>query len=142
MKTQPTTADVGEYLASRTKGSQIEDCQAIIRLMTKVTGDAPVMWGPSIVGFGRYKYKYATGREGEWPVVGFAVRQSDLVAYVMAEDADQLALLSRLGRHKMGKSCLYFKRLSDLDLDVFEAILRGSIHAVRLLHGPDPRTQA
>ncbi len=142
MKTQPTTADVAEHLATRAKGTQVGDCKALIALLERVTGDTATMWGPSIVGFGRYKYKYATGREGEWPIAGFAVRQSDLVLYVLADDEEQTVLRGRLGRHKMGKSCLYFKRLSDLDMEVLEALLRGSIRGVRERFGPDPRTGA
>jgi hypothetical protein len=93
------------------------------------------MWGPSIVGFGSYHYTYESGRTGEAPLAGFAIRGRDLVVYVLADTDKQRALLSTLGKHKMGKSCLYFKRLADLDLAVFEQLVVESMAEVKRRHG-------
>jgi hypothetical protein len=93
------------------------------------------MWGPSIVGFGSYRYTYESGHTGEAPRVGFAIRGRELVVYVIAEGKEQKALLARLGRHRMGKSCLYFRSLADLDRPVFEQLVRNSVAEVKRRHG-------
>lgn len=93
------------------------------------------MWGPSIVGFGSYTYKYESGHSGQAPLAGFAVRGRELVVYLSCEGTGQMDLLARLGKHKMGKSCLYFKRLSDLDTRVLEQLIAGSVHEVQRRHG-------
>lgn len=92
------------------------------------------MWGPSIVGFGSYSYKYESGRTGESCLTGFAVRGKELVVYLVAESPEQQALLARLGKHKMGKACLYFKRLADLDAKVLEALVAASVAETRRRH--------
>ena len=89
------------------------------------------MWGPSIVGYGSYTYRYESGRSGDACLTGFAVRGKDLVVYLIAENSVQVDLLAKLGRHKMGKACLYFKRLADLDVKVLEALIAGSVAEVR-----------
>jgi hypothetical protein len=89
------------------------------------------MWGPSIVGFGSYRYTYDSGHSGEAPLTGFAIRGRELVVYLVAEDDEQKALLSRLGPHKIGKSCLYFKRLADLDRSVLQKLVAASVAGVR-----------
>jgi hypothetical protein len=93
------------------------------------------MWGPSIVGYGSYRYTYESGRTGEAPLAGFAIRGRELVVYLMAEGQKQRSLLSKLGKHKMGKSCLYFKQLADLDMLVLEKLVVGSIADVRRRYG-------
>jgi hypothetical protein len=93
----------------------------------RVTGQPPKMWGPSIVGYGSYTYRYDSGRTGDACLVGFAVRGKELVVYLLAEDPVQIGLLAKLGKHRMGKSCLYFKRLADLDVEVLEALMAGSV---------------
>ena len=93
------------------------------------------MWGPSIVGFGAYRYTYESGRTGEAPLAGFAIRGRELVIYVDAERDEQKLLLTRLGLHKMGKSCLYFKRLADLDRPMLEALVAGSVAEVKRRYG-------
>ncbi len=93
------------------------------------------MWGPSIVGFGSYKYRYESGRTGESSLTGFAIRGKELVVYLAAESSEQIALLSRLGPHKIGKSCLYFKRLADLDAQVLEQLVSGSVAELKRRHG-------
>ena len=130
-KTKPTNASVEDYIASRATAQQRVDCEGLTALLLKVTGEPPTMWGPSIVGFGVYRYTYASGRTGEMPVVGFAIRGRELVLYLTAECDAQRALLARLGPHRMGKSCLYVKRLADLDVGVLEQLVEGSVAEVR-----------
>jgi hypothetical protein len=109
-------------------------------LLQRVTGEKPCMWGPSIVGFGSYRYPLASGKLGESCATGFAVRGKELVVYLVAEGQDQPALLARLGRYKLGKSCLYFKRLADLDQEVLEQLVAGSLAEVRR-RGPGCRLE-
>lgn len=134
-KTKPTGADVEEYLASKASEDQQADCRRVSALLAKVTGQRPKMWGPSIVGFGSYKYQYESGHSGEAPLTGFAVRGRELVVYLMAETETQRALLGTLGKHKMGKSCLYFKKLSDLDEAVLAKLVAGSVEGIKRRHG-------
>jgi len=130
-KTKPTGVSVDAYLASKASSEQLADCKAIMAMCKRVTKEQPRMWGPSIVGYGRYTYTYESGRSGDTCLVGFAVRGKELVVYVLAESPGQLDLLSRLGKHKMGKSCLYFKRLADLDAKVLEALIAQSVAEIR-----------
>ncbi|MBL8346254.1 MAG: DUF1801 domain-containing protein [Rubrivivax sp.] len=134
-KTQPTEASVAEYIASRASAEQSPDCARLTALLKKVTKHEPRMWGPSIVGFGSYRYKYDSGREGESCLTGFAIRKSELVVYLTAESKEQAGLLTQLGKHKMGKACLYFKRLADLDTAVLEKLVAGSVAEIRRRHG-------
>lgn len=136
-KTKPTDASVDAYLASRATPEQLVDCKRIVSICERLTKQPPKMWGPSIVGFGSYTYTYDSGHSGDACLVGLAVRGRELVVYVTAESAEQLALLARLGRHRMGKSCLYVKRLADLDVDVLEALIAGSVAEVERRY---PRT--
>jgi len=133
-KTQPTEASVAEYIASRASEAQSQDCTRLTALLKKVTKHEPRMWGPSIVGFGSYRYKYDSGREGESCLTGFAIRKAELVVYLTAESKEQASLLPQLGKHKMGKSCLYFKRLSDLDTTVLEKLVAGSVAEIQRRH--------
>lgn len=130
-KTKPTSASVEAYLASKASPEQLTDCEAVMAMCQRVTKQQPKMWGPSIVGYGSYTYKYASGHSGDACLTGFAVRGKDLVVYVMADNPEQVDLLARLGKHKMGKACLYFKRLSDLDVKVLEALIAGSVAEVK-----------
>ena len=134
-KTKPTGASVEDYIASRANEQQRADCQQLMALLKKITKQRPKMWGPSIVGYGSYRYTYQSGRTGEAPLTGFAIRGRELVVYLMAEDDRQKALLARLGKHSMGKSCLYFKRLADLDKSVLEQLVARSIADVRRRYG-------
>jgi hypothetical protein len=129
-KTKPTGASVDAYLASRASPGQLADCRTIMDMCKRVTKQQPRMWGPSIVGFGSYTYRYESGHSGDACLTGFAVRGKELVVYLIAENAEQVELLARLGRHRMGKSCLYFKRLTDLDVRVLEALIAGSVAEV------------
>ena len=134
-KTKPTKASVEAYIASRANDQQRADCKALIALLNKLTGKPPYMWGPSIVGFGSYSYTYESGHSGEAPLTGFAIRGRDLVVYLMAEDARQKALLAKVGKHKMGKSCFYFKQLADLDKSILEQLVTSSIANVKKRYG-------
>ena len=126
-KTKPTDASVEDYIAVRGSEQQRADCRELIALLRRATRRPPRMWGPSIVGFGSYRYTYESGRTGEAPLAGFAIRGRELVIYMAPEQDEQKSLLSRLGPHRMGKSCLYFKRLADLDRSVLEQLVAGSM---------------
>jgi hypothetical protein len=134
-KTKPTDASVGDYIASRANERQRADCRKLMALLKAVTRQSPIMWGPSIVGFGAYRYTYQSGRTGAAPLTGFAIRGRELVVYLDAEGARQKSLLSRLGRHKMGKVCLYFKQLADLDPSVLKQLVTNSVAEVRRRYG-------
>jgi hypothetical protein len=134
-KTKPTDASVEDYIAERGSEQQRADCRQLIALLKKVTKQPPRMWGPSIVGFGSYKYTYESGHSGEAPLAGFAIRGRELVVYVAPEHEGRKALLARLGPHKIGKSCLYFKRLADLDLSVLQELVAGSIADAKRRYG-------
>jgi len=134
-KTRFTNASVEDYIASRANEQQRSDCRELMALLRRITGQPPRMWGPSIVGYGLYRYTYESGHTGEAPVTGFAIRGRQLVVYLLAEGDRQQSLLSRLGRHKMGRSCLYFKRLADLDKSVLEQLVANSVADVARRYG-------
>ena len=134
-KTKPTGASVEGYIASRANAQQRTDCRELMALFKKVTRHSPRMWGPSIVGYGSYRYTYESGRTGEAPLAGFAIRGRELVVYLVADGEGQRSLLSKLGQHKLGKTCLYFKRLADLDRSALEQLVIGSVAAVKRRHG-------
>lgn len=134
-KTHATQASVEDYLASRASEQQLSDCRRLMALLGKVTAQEPKMWGPSIVGYGAYRYVYESGRTGEAPLVGFAIRGRELVVYLFAEEPEQVALLATLGKHKMGKSCLYFKQLADLDVAVLESLVVNSVKEAKRRYG-------
>lgn len=133
-KTKPTSANVEDYLAAKASPAQLADCKALMALLKKVTKQSPKMWGPSIVGYGSYSYKYESGRSGESCLTGFAVRGKEFVVYLVAESQVQQALLAKLGKHKMGKACLYFKCLADLDMSVLEALVCESVAETKRRH--------
>ena len=134
-KTKPTDGSVEDYIASRASEQQRVDCKELMALLEKVTQQQPRMWGPSIIGYGSYKYTYESGRTGEAPLAGFAIRGRELVVYLVAEGDKQKSLLSKVGKHRIGKSCLYFKRLADLDTSVLEKLVVGSISEVKRRYG-------
>lgn len=127
LKTKPTGDDVTTFLDAVADPQRREDCHTLRGLMERVTGAEARMWGPSIVGFGSYHYVYESGREGDWFLTGFSPRKGDLTLYIMAGFDRYEALMARLGKHKTGKSCLYVKRLADLDLDVLEELVTRSV---------------
>ena len=126
-KTKPTNASVETYLASRASPEQLTDCNAIMAMCNRITRQQAKMWGPSIVGYGSYTYCYESGHSGQACLAGFAVRGKQLVVYLDCESPAQVSLLAKLGKHKMTKSCLYFKRLADLDVKILEALIAGSV---------------
>lgn len=130
-KTTPTDSSIDEYLASRATPEQLTDCRAIMAMCKRVTKQSPKMWGPSIVGYGSYTYKYESGHTGQSCLAAFAIRGRDLVVYLSCESPAQVELLAKLGKHKMGKGCLYFKRLADLDTGVLEALVTESVADTR-----------
>lgn len=134
-KTKPTDASVANYIAARANEQQRIDCDALMMLFEKMTGHPAKMWGPSIVGHDSYRYTYESGRSGEAPLAAFAIRGRELVVYLDCEGDRQELLLSKLGKHKMGKSCLYFKQLSDLDAAVFAQLVETSVAETRRRHG-------
>ncbi|HKR67011.1 MAG TPA: DUF1801 domain-containing protein [Thermoanaerobaculia bacterium] len=134
-KTRFTDASVEDYITRRGTEQQRADCRELIALLEKITRQSPRMWGPSIVGFGSYRYTYASGHSGEAPLASFAIRGRELVIYLIAEDDEQKSFLSILGPHKIGKSCLYFKRLADLDPAVLQKLITGSVTKLRQRHG-------
>jgi hypothetical protein len=134
-KTKPTDASIEDYIAARGSDQQRADSRALMALLEHVTQQPPRMWGPSIVGFGSYRYTYESGHTGEAPVTGFAIRGRELVLYLMAQNDEAKSLLSALGPHRMTKSCLYFKRLADLDGSVLEQLVTNAVADVRRRHG-------
>lgn len=133
-KTRATGASVDDYIASRANAQQQADCRKLMALFRKITGKPPRMWGPSIVGFDSYRYTNSSGRPNDVPLACFAIRGRDLVVYLYAEGPKQKALLARVGKHSMGKSCLYFRQLADLDTSVLEQLVLGSIAEFKALY--------
>lgn len=127
LKTQKTSASVTHFLNQVEDDERRKDCKTLLRMMKSATGARAAMWGASIVGFGSYHYKYASGREGDWFLTGFSPRRGDLTLYIMPGFERYKDLLSRLGKHKTGKSCLYIKRLSDVDMTVLEQLVSESV---------------
>ncbi|MFY9618486.1 MAG: DUF1801 domain-containing protein [Pyrinomonadaceae bacterium] len=134
LKTKPNKLSVDKFIKSQPDEQVRKDCAVISKLMSEATGEKPKMWGPSIIGFGSYHYKYATGREGDMPIIGFSPRKQNLTLYVwmgFEEDAD---LWKKLGKHTTSKSCLYIKRLSEVDLPTLKKIIKVSVKRLRT-HG-------
>ncbi len=130
-KTIPTDLNVQAFLNAYTDEVRRTDANALTKLMRKVTGKEPAMWGPSIVGFDSYHYRYESGREGDMPIVGFSPRKAANVLYGALEVEGADALLAQLGRHTTGKGCLYIKKLADIDMTVLETLLRNAVTAKR-----------
>lgn len=136
IKTKFTSASVADYIASRASTAQQRaDCKQLMAMFGRITGKRAKMWGPSIVGFGSYKYTYDSGHSGEAALGAFAIRGRDLVVYVIADKDKLKPMLSKLGKHRMGKSCLYFRQLADLDTSVLEQIVGDSIAGVQRRYG-------
>jgi hypothetical protein len=134
-KTKPTKLSVDRFIKSQPDEQVRKDCAVISKLMSEATGGEPKMWGTSIVGFGTYHYKYATGREGDMPIVGFSPRKQNLTLYVLWYGFEEQAdLLKKLGKHTTGKWCLYIKRLSDVDLPTLKKIIKVSVKRLKT-HG-------
>lgn len=127
LKTKATAMRVDDFIAAVPDAAQRADAQAICAMLERLSGEPATMWGPSIIGFGRYHYRYDSGHEGEMCRIGFSPRKGQTVLYVLCGDPGEAELTARLGKHKTGKSCLYIKRLSDIDGDVLEALCARSL---------------
>lgn len=127
LKTKKNEASVQDYIDGIDDENRRADCMAVMDVMRKVTGAEPAMWGDSIVGFGSYHYKYASGREGDWFETGFSSRKESLTLYIMSGFSRYEELMAKLGKYKTGKSCLYLKKLDDVDRDVLEELIRESV---------------
>lgn len=126
-KTNATDESVAAFLAKIGDEQRRKDCLVVLDLMKQATAAEPKMWGSSIVGFGSYKYRYASGREGEWPIIGFSPRKNDLTLYIMPGFEVFETLLAKLGKHTTGKSCLYIKKLDDVDIPVLQRLILNSV---------------
>lgn len=125
-KTKPTAISVADFIAAVPDPRRREDAEAVCALIEEATGLAPVMWGPTIVGFGAYHYRYDSGHEGDAALVGFSPRKANLVLYMTLGD-DREAMLARLGKHRSGAGCIYVNRLSDVDASVIAEMAQASV---------------
>ena len=128
LKTKPTEIRVEEFLEGIADTQRRQDCTTIVTLMQEATGAEPKMWGPSIVGFGDYHYKYASGREGDWFQVGFSPRKQNLTLYILSPAPECEALLQQLGKHKQSGSCLHIKALNAVDIEILKALIQLAVH--------------
>ncbi len=126
-KTKATNVSVESFLDAVEPAQRCEDARAVCAMMARVSGEPPKMWGPSIVGFGSYHYKYDSGREGDMARIGFSPRKAALVLYLVDGFPRHAELLARLGKHSTGKSCLYINKLADVDQGVLEELMRSSL---------------
>ncbi len=131
LKTRRTRQNVTDFLNAIPEEGKRRDAFAICAMMEAITGDKPTMWGSSIVGFGSYHYVYASGREEDWPVLGFSPRKESLTLYLSSGFKNYGELLDKLGRHKTGKVCLYIKKLADVDLSVLKEMLAQSVESMQ-----------
>ena len=131
LKTKKNDLNVDKFLNSVTDPKRRTDCFDVLSLMKEVTGEEPCMWGNSIVGFGDYHYKYKSGREGDWFLIGFSPRKQYLTLYIMAGFDHYEDLLTKLGKYKTGKSCLYLKRLSDVNSEILKTLASESVKFVK-----------
>jgi hypothetical protein len=130
LKTKPSDASVERFLAAIEDEARRADCRALVRIMKEATGSPPRMWGSSIVGFGDYHFKYASGREGDWFLTGFSPRKQDLTLYVMGGFENHRDLMEKLGKFKTGKGCLYLKRLDDAHLPTLKRLILRSVKQI------------
>ena len=131
LKTTQNEKSVKEFIASVEYEQRQKDANTLLKLFNRVTGMKPKMWGTSIIGYGRYEYKYESGREGEFMMTGFSPRKANSTIYIMPGYQDLSDMLERLGKHKTGKSCLYINKLKDVDLDVLEEIIKFGLDYMR-----------
>lgn len=135
LKTKPNDASVLDFLATVEDEGKRDDCYEIMNMMQEVTGDEPKMWGSSIIGYGTYRYKYASGREGDWMRIGFSPRKQNLTMYLMAGVEKHDEILSRIGKFKNGKSCFYVKKLDDIDREVLRELMVASLDYLEEMYG-------
>ena len=135
-KTQPTARSVADFLAEVTPDVRREDARTLCTLMARLASEPPTLWGPTIIGFGSYHYRYDSGREGDMMRVGFAPRKPATVLYIHGGFPEYEALVGALGKISRGKGCIYVKRLADLDIDVLETLITESLADLGKLHPP------
>ncbi len=141
-KTKPTSQSVQAFIDTIEDDRKRADSVALVEIMREISGHEPQMWGTSIIGFGSYHYKYASGREGDSMRIGFSPRKAAITLYLMGmymynDDAERDSLFDRLGKHKMGKGCLYIKRLDDVDVDALKAIIQRALEQLRAQYPPE-----
>ncbi len=134
VKTRPNEQHVPAFLNTVSDDLRKQDCYTIMNLMENITREKPKMWGDSIIGFGSYHYKYKSGREGDWFLTGFSPRKQNLTLYIMSRFKRYEELISKLGKYKTGKACLYIKRLTDIDLNILEELIIQSVEHMRSLN--------
>lgn len=127
IKTKKTDASVSKFIDTVEDEGKRDDAYTVLKLMQKITREEPKLWGTAIVGFGTYRYKYASGQEGDWPLVGFSPRKQNLTLYIMPGFEKYDDLMNKLGKYKTGKSCLYIKSLQDIDMKVLQEIITQSV---------------
>ncbi len=132
LKTRPGKSSVKKFIESVEHPTRQSDAFTLLEMMEKITGEKPVMWGSSIIGFGSYHYQYASGKEGDWLRIGFSPRKNSLSLYIMDGFTQYEMLLKKLGKHKTGKSCLYINKLADVDLNILEEMIRLSFHTAAM----------
>lgn len=127
LKTKKNSASVSAFISGVKDEQKRADCKTIMKMMKSVTGKQPKMWGKSIVGYDSYHYTYASGKQGDWPVIAFSPRASTITLYIMSGFDEYADLMKKLGKHKTGKSCLYIQKLEDVDVKVLERIMKKSV---------------
>ena len=135
LKTSPNDGSVEAFLQSVDNDKKKQDSYAILEMMKDITGAEPQMWGPSIIGFGRYHYQYKSGREGDWFLTGFSPRKQSLTLYIMPGFGRYDDLMNKLGKHKTGKSCLYINKLEDVDQEVLKQLVEHSVSYLQEKYG-------
>jgi hypothetical protein len=141
LKTKPAKASVPAFVNSISDPDRRKDCQFLLKLMKRTTGAKPRMWGDSIVGFGSYTYKYPSGRQGEWFITGFSPRKQNLTLYFLSGFAPQSPLMRKLGKYTTGRSCLYVKRLADLDPAALKELIRDCMSKMKPTQDHDSLTR-
>jgi len=134
LKTQATSQSVSDFLSTVEDKKMRSECRVVAKMMREATGKRARMWGTSIVGFGSYDYKYASGREGSWPIVGYSPRSKNLSIYIMPGFSKFDKLMGQLGNYKTGKSCLYVKTLDDVDQKKLKALIDGSVKLMKKMY--------
>jgi hypothetical protein len=134
-KTKPTEVSVTDFIASVKNDTRREDAKVIVKLLKKITGKKPKMWGPTIIGFDQYHYRYESGHEGDICMIGFSPRSANLVFYIMPGFKNHDSLLAKLGKCKTSKACIYVNKLADIDLNILETLLDESYRFVKTAHG-------
>ena len=132
LKTKKNDGDVDEFLDSVDNVQRKKDAKAVTKIMQEITGEKPVMWGASIIGFGTYHYKYASGREADWMRIGLSPRKQSLTLYILSGFSDKEKLLGRLGKHKTSKGCLYINKLEDIDIDILRKMIKEAYESKAL----------